>query len=48
VEQLSKIEVNVTWGDEEPPGPGSDDNDWSRTPKRVARTPWIWCSAFRI
>lgn len=38
VEQGSQIEVTVTWGDYEPPEKGSDDNCWSRTPKREVRT----------
>ena len=38
VEQGSQIEVTVTWGDYEPPEPGSDDKSWSRTPKRESRT----------
>lgn len=38
VEQGSQIEVTVSWGDYEPPEKGSDDKDWSRTPKREVRT----------
>ena len=37
VEQGSRIEVTITWGDYEPPEKGSDDKGWSRTPRREVR-----------